>query len=336
LDARRALIALRKAGRSPEQISLLVRDREIDSEAEDQGDVMKSMVENALDAVGNWLLGIAALIVPEHGTLLVAGPLGAALAGMHHDTPDLPDTAVPVIAAASDHDDDEVDNLLIDFGFNRDEARYIAHRLDAGDSIVAVTTSVRSHIHATRRAFADQDAVHIGQARTRSEVAHEALALLAVPVAAAGTEVVVTDAVTPLRRLCQDAEAEPWIESMCRAQVVDRDGDEVGTVDEILADAISDNDSEDPFKEIRYIVIGFGGVLGIGRHRVAVPVHLVRFETEPARLLFTRDLLQRAPDFDPEEPFSRREEESVFAYFGTMPYWDPEASRPIAEGVPLS
>lgn len=219
------------------------------------------------------------------------------------------------------------------FGFNREEARYIDHRLDAGDAIVAVTTADRAQLQATLRLFADQDAVHIGQARTSDDVTHQVLAILAEPVSpAAGTEVVVADAVAPLRRLCQAPEKEAWVEAMCRAQIVDRDGAEVGAVDDLLADPVQDDDSEDPRKEIRYVVIGFGGLLGLGRHRVAVPAHLVDFETEPARLMLTRNLLQRAPAYDPEEPFSRRDEEAIFAYFGTIPYWAPETGAAMAEG----
>ncbi|MGH2558062.1 MAG: hypothetical protein ACRDJH_03285 [Thermomicrobiales bacterium] len=327
LDAEQALVALRRAARPPEQVSVLVRRRANEDGREDgTAAVAKAVVENALDAVGGWLTGLAALIIPKDGSYLVAGPLGAALAGMRGRR------AVTGIAtgaaSASDYapalaaTEDDVFEMLVDFGFKVDEATYIDHRLEAGDVVVAVTTADRTQLKSTRRLFADQDAVHIGQARTKEAVAHEAFSLLAAPIAAAaGGEIVVADATTPLRRLCPEPGVEPWVQSTCGQPIVDRDGLEVGDVDDFLADAIGDGDADDRRREVRYVVIGFGGVLGLGRHHAAVPSALVSLETNPARLAITGDLLGRAPHYEPEAPFSRREELVIFAFFGVEPYW---------------
>jgi hypothetical protein len=332
LDAEEELVALRRAARPPEQISVLVRDME--SEARHgggNGAVARAVVENALEAVGGWLLGLAALIVPDRGTYLVAGPIGAALAGMSHarrlSSPADPVQIEEEAPDAEEPHDDEL-QILLDFGFSRDEASYIAHRLTAGDSIVAVTTGEPGSLQATRRLFAHGNAVHIGQARTRGSVARAALGLLASPVtAAAEAEVVVTDAAAPLRGLCQEESREPWVEETCGMAVVDRNDEPAGDIDDLLADAILDSDSEDRRQEVRYAIIGFGGVLGLGRRRVAVPADLLSFDTAPARLAVTREFLHRAPLFDPAAPFSRREEEAIFTYFDDSPYWSK------AEGV---
>ncbi len=305
---------------------MLVRRRAIeDGRDEGTAAVAKAVVENALDAVGGWLTGLAALVIPKDGAYLVAGPLGAALAGMRgrraaagaKTDAALASENGPVLTAT-----DDVFQILVNFGFKIEEAFYIDHRLEAGDVVVAVTTADRTQLKLTRRLFADQDAVHIGQARTKEAVAHEAFALLAAPIAAAdGTAIVVSDAAIPLRRLCQESGAEPWIQATCGQPIVDRDGQDVGVIDDFLADAISDGDAEDRRNEVRYVVISFGGVLGLGRHHAAVPSALVSLEPDPVRLTITGDLLNRAPPYEPEAPFSRREEQAIFAYFGVEAYW---------------
>ncbi|HKG26032.1 MAG TPA: hypothetical protein VKB09_10320, partial [Thermomicrobiales bacterium] len=83
IDAEQTLVALRRDDRPAEQVSVLVRDRAADAGAgpERHGEVARAVVANALNAVSGWLLGLAALIVPESGTYLVAGPIGAVLTG---------------------------------------------------------------------------------------------------------------------------------------------------------------------------------------------------------------------------------------------------------------
>ena len=69
------------------------------------------------------------------------------------------------------------------------------------------------------------------------------------------------------------------------------------------------------------VVVGFGGLLGIGRRLAAVPVEHVTISADPATIGVTRDVLQDAPAFVDGAPFSRREEQVVCAYFGCTPYW---------------
>src|SRR5690606_20259207 len=77
IDAEHALLALRRADRPAEQVSVLVRDRAADQGYGSGGhsEVARAVVASALDTVSGWLLGLAALIVPEQGPLLVAGPI---------------------------------------------------------------------------------------------------------------------------------------------------------------------------------------------------------------------------------------------------------------------
>lgn len=328
LDAEQALLALRKAERAPEQISLVVRDRvaEGDSAVERTGAVARALVATALDAVGGWLQGLASLIVPERGTYLVAGPLGAALAGagpqpgtaaeLGADPPG-PATADPAGLGSAG-----LLRTLTEFGFADDEADYLEHRLAAGAALIAVTSGLPDQIQGSRRLFASHNAVHIGLARTSDRLAAEATAALsAAPRTAASGEIVVADAVAPLRRLCRDRFlAEP--PGACGAEVLDRDGTAAGSVIEVFADPFRSGADGEPV--VRYVVVGFGGLLGLGRHHAAVPAALAALAALPVRLTVARAVLEDAPQFDPSLAFSRREEQAICAYFGTAPYWSED------------
>lgn len=328
IDAERALVTLRKAHRPPEQVSLLVRNRAADDGAADRtGAVSRAMVAMALDAVGNWLHGLAALMVPERGNFLVAGPLGATLAGIGgHHRPAQPDTQpaesderAEAYQLTAEFSPDALLNALTEFGFRDEEATYLEHRLTADATVVALTTGDTDELEAARHVFADHDAVYIAVAHTDVQIVEEAEDLLAAVPAGHGGDVLVVDAVTPLRKLCE-GETEPTA-TLCGAPVVDRNGEEAGTVAEVLADAHGHAAPADQPAVVRYVVIAFGGVLGLGRHQVAVPADQVALDARPFRLAVARDVLHHAPTYDEDSPFSRREERAIFAYFNSRPYW---------------
>ncbi len=330
IDAEHAMMALRKAERRPEQVSLIVRDRaaEREGEADRHGAITRALVGSDLDAVGGWLHGLASLIVPEHGAFLVAGPLGAALASISAP-PDAtrsesgsgsssrslvtatPGTAGPV-------------HTLVAFGFSEDESAYLGHRLDAGSTLIAVTAADARQAQATRHLFADHQAVHIGTAETDEQIMAEIEPLLdGTPETTENGDVVVADAVAPLVHLCRAdsrRSSRPILVEQCGVEVVDRDGVEVGVVDDILTDAHPLTPGRNP--EIRYVVIAFGGLLGIGRHHVAVPAEMIDFSQRPVRVSVDRDVLHHGPDFDADSPLSRIEERAICGYFGCAPYWN--------------
>jgi len=325
IDAEHTLVALRRAERPAEQVSVLVRDRAADagSGPERHGEVARAVVANALGAVSGWLLGLASLIVPDSGTYLVAGPIGAALAGVR--------TFEENTRKRADDDGDGeqpasgqfaiggLGHTLTEFGFRPDEAAYLQSRLAAGSALIAVTTSDPQQLQATRRLFADYSAVHIGQAQTGEAVVQEAEELLAAqPEEANSGDVVVADAVAPLHRLCSGGHDDPHRSQRCGGRVVDTAGEDTGEIEDLLADATA-SISREP--TVRYAVVGFGGLLGLGRHRAAVPADQIDLITDPVRLAVSKDVLRRAPAYDSGIPFSRREEMAVNAYFGTTPYW---------------
>lgn len=326
IDTEHALAALRRAERPAEQVSVLVRDRAADAAAgpERQGEVARAVVANALSTVSGWLLGLAALVVPDDGTYLVAGPIGAALAGVRtieeHQRQRARDEGVAEPAPLSDLREEGLRYTLTEFGFRADEAAYLQNRLAAGSSLIAVTSSDADQLQATRRLFADHSAVHIGQAQTEDLIFTEAEELLAIPPEeAVSGEVVIADAVAPLLRLCHTDAPAAANSTVCGGNVVDMGGEEVGEIEDILATGATGEDRPAPTP--RYVVIAYGGLLGILRHRAAVPAEQVDLTVSPVRLTVTREIVRRAPSYDPDLPFSRREEMAINAYFGTTPYW---------------
>lgn len=352
LDAEQALMALRKMTGAPEQISLVVRDRATEDQnaLESTGALARVLVATALDAVGGWLQGRASLIVPRRGTYLVAGPIGAALTSMdparrgRRETgfsgglpgagsgPTGATTAAPapdrnarVAGVPGQPVEPESDGLivtLVEFGFGDDEAEYIERRLEAGAALIAITSNDARRLNQSRRLFADHSAVHIGRADTDEYLASEVTAMLASAAhAAAGSDIVVADAVAPLRHLCDagaDAVGPPH--PVCGEDVVDEEGHHLGTVEELLGDP--DVPDPDGAPTVRYVVIASGGVVfGLGKRHVPVPAALCDLAVRPVRVARHRDALDGAPVLAIGRAFSRREEEAICTFFEIPCYW---------------
>lgn len=317
IDAEDALLAMRRSQEQPDQVSLLIRASSHTGEEDDATEILaRALVTTALDAVGGWLQGLTSVIVPERGTYLVAGPLGAALTGIavEHQTPaHHPDLPAPQRGEAI-----SLLHTFVEFGFGNDEASYLEHRLAAGAVIVALTTSQRGRLQSSRRLFADYNAVHIGQARTDAVLAAEAGALLAAaPEASRGGDVIVADAVATIRHLCAAGAENPDVRDICGSDVIDTTGRGTGVVLDLLG-----GETESGAPIVRYVVVAFGGLLGLGRHHVAIPQELVDLSVRPVQARVDRELIHRGPRFDPNGPFSRRLELAICGYFQTKPYWE--------------
>jgi len=317
IDAEDALLAMRRSQEHPDQVSLLIRASSHTGEEEEATDnVARALVNTALDAVGNWLQGLTSVIVPERGTYLAAGPLGAALTGIaiEHETP----VHHPELPAPQGGEAISLLHTFVEFGFGNDEASYLEHRLAAGAVIVALTSSQRGRLQASRRVFADYNAVHIGQARTDAMLAAEASALLAAgPEASQSGDVIVADAVATIRHLCEAVAEIPGYSGICGSDVIDTTGRGSGVVHDLLGD-----DGGDGGPVVRYVVVAFGGLLGLGRHFVAIPRELVDVAGRPVKTQIDRETVHRSPRFDPSAPFSRRLESAICGYFQTKPYWE--------------
>jgi sporulation protein YlmC with PRC-barrel domain len=102
-------------------------------------------------------------------------------------------------------------------------------------------------------------------------------------------------------------------------KVVNAAGEDLGKIEDFMLDVESGR--------IRYAVLSFGGVLGIGSKLFAVPPEALTVDTVNKRLILDvdRERLQSAPGFDKDnwpnfaDPTLGRE---IYGYYGRKPYWN--------------
>ncbi|CAN5644090.1 hypothetical protein BH24CHL1_BH24CHL1_20130 [soil metagenome] len=321
IDANHALADLKDGPAPPEGVSLIVREQ-IPPDADGANAapaVATALSEAALDQAGEWLMHLVSLVVPNEGAFLVAGPLGAILAGS--ESVSRWNESAEGKAITPNDETRPLLTALARFGYGEDEADYLSQRIIAGSVLIGLTTPDSQQASEARRIFADQNAVHIGTNWTDPETASRAETLVRGPVEAdSDDKVVVFESVSLLVGLC--GHENPEIAATCGgATVVDRNGEETGTIEDLLAEIQPDGTAENDMVVFRYVVIAFGGLLGLGRSFVAVPAVYVALEADPAVLDMDRRSVHSAPLYHPNKPFSRHEEELVCAHFGCPRYW---------------
>jgi sporulation protein YlmC with PRC-barrel domain len=99
-------------------------------------------------------------------------------------------------------------------------------------------------------------------------------------------------------------------------KVVDKRGEETGTVDGLLIDEAE--------RKVRFLEVGSGGFLGMGKKQVLVPVDAItRIDEEQVHINKDREHVASGPGYDPElmpepdEPYY----EDVYGHYGFMPHW---------------
>lgn len=315
IDARGAIEAIRKADRIPDEVSLLVA---LPGKRDGVPVVAEAASEADLNDLAGWLHGLATAILPGRGPYLLAGPLGAAAAGL---------AAAAVDPATGG--EASLERVIREFGFGADEAEYLAKRLLAGVPLVAVTTRPGESPSEARRLFADHDAVFIGSAETDEATVATAYDLLeARPEATAGGAVEIADAVGNLHRVRADGGPAPITALLGRA-VVDRAGVELGEIDDVMVEAFDPDGRSGPLPEeqvLRYVVVGHGGLFGLRRRRVALPAALLDLDPNPAQAAIEKAAFETAPAFG-DGPFSRTDEQAVNEHFGVRAYWLGEPAQ---------
>jgi sporulation protein YlmC with PRC-barrel domain len=103
-------------------------------------------------------------------------------------------------------------------------------------------------------------------------------------------------------------------------RVVDRDGEEVGTVDDLLID---DHD-----KRVRFLEVASGGFLGIGATKFLIPVEAItRISDDTVYVNQARQHIAGAPRYDPDLIHREAGEGGyygdVYQHYGYPPYWSP-------------
>lgn len=115
--------------------------------------------------------------------------------------------------------------------------------------------------------------------------------------------------------------ADPAADVRGRA-VVDSNGGDVGTVDDLLID--------DQEAEVRFLRVGAGGFLGIGKQHFLVPVDAVA-AVEPDRVHISRDRarLSDVPTYDPDLAYDDPAYYAgLYGWWGFAPYWGPGYAYP--------
>lgn len=104
-------------------------------------------------------------------------------------------------------------------------------------------------------------------------------------------------------------------------KVYDREGDEIGNVDGLLVDERE--------KTVRFLRIGSGGFLGLGKTKRLVPVDAItRREAGEVHLDRTRDNVAGSSPYDPELENAPEFYAGLYGYYGYMPFWAPGYAPP--------
>lgn len=334
IDAEHALTSLRKSDQPSEGISVILRERVLDPDPTVQYQTVLSRViaSSALDAVGGWLQGLASLILPDRASYLVAGPIGAVLATIKDARPSTNGDASVIRPNDSSR---QLSRALTAFGFSQDESHYLEERVVAGSPLIAVTSAKADKLRAAHKTFAAFDAVHVGLARTESSI-HETATRLLVTGPDGGGSVVIADAIAPLRRLTSDGGWRNHSIDLRGRQATSANGEVLGTIVDVLFENRLMPEGETGPRSaadrrgvtIRYVLVSFGGVLGVGKSRVAVPAVLADTTGWQVRIDTTREEFRGAPRFDNLAPLSRQDEVTICSYFDVPLYWlDPDDRR---------
>ncbi|MEU5153825.1 PRC-barrel domain-containing protein [Glycomyces sp. NPDC021274] len=99
-------------------------------------------------------------------------------------------------------------------------------------------------------------------------------------------------------------------------KVIDRNGDETGSVDGLIIDEAE--------RKVRFLEVGSGGFLGLGKKQVLIPVDAVtRIDEDHVYIDRGREEVASGPGYDPElmpEP-DRPYYENVYTHYGFPPFW---------------
>ncbi len=109
--------------------------------------------------------------------------------------------------------------------------------------------------------------------------------------------------------------------SMMGTNVVNRTGDNLGDIKDIMIDPSSGN--------VAYVVVSFGGFLGIGDKYFAIPMEAFHIDRENENFILDVDKakMENAPGFDKDNWPSSADRQfltDVHSHYGYKPYWERE------------
>lgn len=110
-------------------------------------------------------------------------------------------------------------------------------------------------------------------------------------------------------------------EDIRRRKVLDKDGEEIGDVDDLLVDGRE--------KKVRFLQVASGGFLGLGETRFLIPVDAItRISDDAVHISQTREHIAGAPRYDPALVVDERYLGDIYGHYGCSPYWRPDYVYP--------
>jgi sporulation protein YlmC with PRC-barrel domain len=110
--------------------------------------------------------------------------------------------------------------------------------------------------------------------------------------------------------------------------VIDRNGEEIGKVDDLLLDERENR--------VRFLRVAHGGLLGIGQDHYLIPVDAVTgIDEDNVHIDRERGNRTGAPGYDPELAKEPDYYTGVYGWWGCAPYWSPGYTHPAFPGRPV-
>jgi hypothetical protein len=329
IDAEQALSQLRRSRQPANQISVILRERVLDPDAQaPYRAVLSEVVErSSLEAAGNWLQGLVSLVLPDRATYLAAGPIGMILStiretGVHIEEDD--DEGIVVRAVPTR----QLTQTLQAFGFDRDEASYMERRVVVGSPLIAVTSEDVDTLRDVHKIFSQNTPVYVGLTRTDMSISSRASRLVTTGPRSSGS-VVIADAISPLIHLNTSPHLYGTARDIRGRIVRSQYGEVLGRVTDALyepePDAVPKSLSfpgiSDQSLLLRYLVVRLGGRLGLGRQRIAIPIERADLNGEDITVRVTHEEMVDAPRFDGGTTLSRQDEATIRRHFDEPFYW---------------
>jgi sporulation protein YlmC with PRC-barrel domain len=102
-------------------------------------------------------------------------------------------------------------------------------------------------------------------------------------------------------------------------EVKNMEGEHLGTVRDFVKDSEG---------RISFVIVAYGGFIGLGEKRVAIPYSALTYnaETQHYSCAVSRDRFAAAPEFESAEKLrDLSSAEEIYRYFGQRPYWSEES-----------
>lgn len=98
--------------------------------------------------------------------------------------------------------------------------------------------------------------------------------------------------------------------------VFDLTGNKIGYIDHLMIDKVSG--------VIRYVIVSFGGFLGIGEGEQPLPWKAFRYDSNLGGYVtkVTEEQLKNAPEYSEQSWTDRDWEARLHEHFGSAPYWE--------------